>query len=97
LESGFSDTPADSSVVGFWWGCYITANVVGRVSESMANSVVPEVKTYFPVAYLLSSILMIAAAILAISIVRRVTKSQEMVFEQMNRYAPPPPPAFSGQ
>ena len=82
---------------GFWWGFWllsnISGNIVGRI-EPEGNAM----GQAYAIGYIISSILTIAAAALAIMVVKSITQRQEQRYQNLislQVFAPPPPPVFN--
>lgn len=85
------------SIIGWWWGLFIVGNIIGRISDSLANANL----SYSLIALMIYCVLQIAAAYLILTIVRRITREQDLRFQKLgavNQFqAPPPPPTFGGR
>ena len=86
------DTP---ETVGFWWAAFLISGFAFRISDRMVEND-GSVNKYFPVAFLVASIINAAAAILAILIVKTITERQEERFRKIDqkKLEPPEPPVF---
>lgn len=93
-------SPGTSKIIGFWWAAFLLSGFVGRIADKLTDSDGGNPSAYFPVALIVASILQIAAAALAIVVVKSITQRQEKRFAKIGttpEFAPPPPPAFDGQ
>lgn len=99
-ESGFlssaggaADTPA---YIGFWWGLWITSNIASNIAGKVYDP--DNIKTSAASGYIfmIAAIFSIAAAVLAVMIVRDITQRQELRAANIGRLreGPPPPPIF---
>ena len=96
-ETGFLNTSAGTpEIVGFWWGAFLLSGFVGRLSDGFIDSQTGETSTYFPVVMMLVGIFTSIAAVLALIIVREVTRKQEERFQKIlkTQQIVPPPPTF---
>jgi len=85
-----SGTPA---LIGWWWAFWIIANVASRASSratDMATTIGGMVLASWVT--IASDILFIAAALLAILVVKRIDDMQEAKFRESGMQWPPPPP-----
>ncbi len=78
----------------FWWLAFIFGSIAGRISGKMFDAA--RLK-YFPVASLVSAILLGVSAALAIGIVRGIAARQEARISQFDRTEPPAPPTFDDE
>lgn len=99
-ETGFlraaSETPIE---VGFWWGTYLVGGFMYRISDAFYGKGDQPASEYYAVFFLAGSILYMAAAGLAIYLVREITRRQRERFQVTsisfsNADLPPPPPTF---
>jgi hypothetical protein len=90
---GVSARVGASALLGWWWGCWIAANVAGRASEraaDMAGSIEGTLLASW--VSIVADALFVFAAVLAILIVKRIDEMQEAKFGGMGTQGPPPPP-----
>ncbi|MET0754024.1 MAG: hypothetical protein ABWZ66_11650, partial [Pyrinomonadaceae bacterium] len=82
----------------FWWATYLISNVAFRVGDALIDRRSGQPSEYFPAAFLMAGVFSLAAALLAIFIVRKVTENQELRFGKVaaaGQFSPPPPPTFN--
>lgn len=85
-----------ASIIGWWWGLFIIGNIVGRISDGLSEGNL----NYSLVALMIYCVLHGTAAFLIITIIRRITREQDLRFEKLgrsNQFVPPPPPTFDGK
>ena len=96
-ELFLSNNVGTPSIIGWWWGLFIVGNIVGRISDAMADTSLSSSL----VALMIYCALQGAAALLIINIIRRITREQELRFQKLgtvNQFqSPPPPPTFDGE
>jgi hypothetical protein len=90
-EAQWSRIPL-SWVLGWWWGLFIAGGILDRISGRMYNSAVtaPEELTATYVA-LISSLLTAASAVLAIQVMRQITRRQQARAERIGQLPERPP------
>lgn len=93
--SNNSETP---NLLYFWWGFWLVGNFVSNLSGRLADSEKPEDLRAFSIALMTAAVLGVAAAALAIAVVKRITDRQEARFSKINgstpEFAPSSPPQF---
>jgi hypothetical protein len=86
--------------IGLWWGLWIVSNIFNNIAARASEATSTESIQLSGAVFVASGALSIAAAVLAIMVVRDITQRQELRFARsgMRRnQAPPPPPTFHGQ
>lgn len=82
------------SIIGWWWGFFIIGGIIGRISDSLSNANL----SYSLVALMIYCVLHGIAAFLIITIIRKITREQDLRFEKLGKInqftAPPAPPIF---
>lgn len=98
-ETGFLYTSGGTpEIIGFWWAAFLLSGFAGRIADKLVDSNRGEPSQYFPVVFIVASVLQLAAAILAIMIVKGVTERQEQRFDKIamtQNFQPPQPPNFN--
>ena len=91
-----SNTVGTASIIIWWWAFFIIGNVVGRVADKLEAVNL----SYSIVGIMIYCALQGAAAFLIITIIRSITRQQELRFQKLGALnqssAPPPPPIFDG-
>ena len=97
-ETGFlSTSPGTPEIVGFWWAAFLLFSISARIVDKLVDSNSGDPSAAFPVVLIVASLLQIAAAGLALVIVKNITQRQEKRFAKIGmaqEFAPPPPPTF---
>jgi hypothetical protein len=93
-ESFLSNNVGTSPMLGWWWGLFISGNIIGRISDKSSED-----STYFPVILMIYCMLHGISAVLAIVIIKKITEQQDLRFHKISNadilQAPPPPPNFN--
>jgi hypothetical protein len=78
-----------SALLGWWWALFIISNIVGRISARMPTNTIKQdrTSTTWDVAF---SLLTIAAAVLAILVVTRITARQQARADNLRDLPPKP-------
>ena len=91
-------SPGTPEIIVFWWAFFlignVASNVVNRLVDNNGN-----VSEYFPVGMIVASSFALAAAALAILIVRNITGRQDRRFAKISakaNFQPPAPDAYFG-
>jgi hypothetical protein len=84
-------------VIGWWWAAWLTAGVLGRVGAAMVGeaTTIESVRSGSRV-LLLTELVILAAAILAIVLIRSVMDRQGRLRERIADPGPPPRPDLPG-
>jgi hypothetical protein len=97
LEPGtlFSKNIGAPPLIGYWWGLFIAGNIIGRLSDKLAEHSAEA----FTATLMLSSALTLGAAVLIIKIVNSITENQDIRSTMISDFEspfhmPPPPPTF---
>ena len=98
VEVGFL-TSVKGGAPGFmslWWACWIIANILSNISSRLMDSTQSDTIATSGYFFVAEGIFWIAAASLAIKVIREITMRQEMRFGKVGRLVdlPPPPPTF---
>ncbi|HEX8288849.1 MAG TPA: DUF4328 domain-containing protein [Pyrinomonadaceae bacterium] len=96
-ETGFLNSVGGTpGIIVFWWASFIISGFAGRISSAMIDND-GNTSEHFPFALIIASLFQIAAAVLAIMIVRNITQRQEKRFSRIEHSQPliPPPPVFN--
>jgi hypothetical protein len=97
-ELGFlSNSMGTPAIISWWWAFWILSRIGGNVSNSLADNERAIKDGSFGFAVIFASVLSVAAAVLAIQIVRNITQRQELRFRKLgadNILLPPLPPNF---
>lgn len=83
--------------IGFWWACWLIYNITSRISNNLGESSNNDAETFLLIAFIISNVFGVIAAVLAIMIVKGVTQRQEIRFQKLGnlqQFMPPPPPKF---
>ena len=96
-ELFLSNSIGTPSIISWWWGLFIIGNIVGRVADKLESVNL----AYSLVSLIIYCALQGAAAFLIITIVRKITREQELRFQKLgalNQFStPPPPPTFDNR
>lgn len=98
-ELGFlSSSSSAPQIMVWWWALFIISNISMQISSKMSDSTIADISVYFPVALIIASVLRGVDAFLIITIIKNITRRQELRFQKLgdsNQFAaPPPPPNF---
>ncbi len=97
-ETGFLNvSPGTPGIVGFWWAAFLVSGITARIANKLVDTNSAATSTAFPIVLIVASLLLIAAAVLAIVLVKNITQRQEKRFAKVDmaqNFAPPPPPTF---
>ncbi len=99
-ETGFLHiSPGTPVEVGFWWAAFLASNVFYRVSDAFYGKGDEPASEYYAPFFLGGALLSVAAASLAIYIVKETARRQRVRYENVSRSfgsmdQPPPPPTF---
>jgi len=98
--SGFSHVPGGTpTLIGVWWGTFILSGIAGRISDTVYGKGDFPSSDYFPVVFMIASILAAIAATCAVYLIWTITKRQDARAAKIGEtaassFAPPPPPSF---
>lgn len=101
-SSGFLSNVAGGApgYIALWWGLWIASNVANNIAASTSQATSSESVQLSGAVFVASGSLGVAAAVLAIMVVRDITQRQELRFARIGmrrNQGPPPPPVFGGQ
>jgi uncharacterized protein YjeT (DUF2065 family) len=85
--------------MGFWWAAWIASNILSNITSRVYDPDTMDTVAIGGALFIITGIVTIIAAILAIRVVRDVTSRQEQRFRavgMMTQNVPPPPPVFGG-
>lgn len=88
------EVPAKSpAIIGLWWLLWIFGNIVAQIHSRMLDGA-ETIGTLINASRigLVSDLLWLVAAVLAISIIRKIDDMQEAKFRLSGQHVPPPPP-----
>ena len=98
-ETGFLNTqPGTPELIGFWWASFLISNILFRISDAVFKASNETPTSVFLIIFIIASLLQTAAAVLIIFIIWKITKRQELRFNNIvstQAFAPPPPPNFA--
>jgi hypothetical protein len=93
-QSFLSNSVGTSPMLGYWWGLFISGNILGRIADKIS-----ETSEYFFVIFMIYCMLHGISAGLAIVIIKKITEQQDLRFHKIGTantlQAPPPPPNFN--
>jgi len=88
-----------SSLVGWWWGCWIVSNIANRAANRLSSDAETADQLFTAAKVeIVADALTIVAAVLAIMVIRGIDRRQEMRERDFQASSlPPPPPTFATQ
>jgi hypothetical protein len=97
-EAGFLNVAGGTpAIIGFWWAFFLVSGFLGRIADKLIDAD-GNISNEFPIVFLIASIFQIAAAVLALIIVKNITQRQEARFRKIGvsqQFQPPAPPTFN--
>jgi hypothetical protein len=91
--------PGSSSLLGWWWGCWLLAGTVNYIVSRLALAAKsPDAFFNAAKAQIFGDALSMGAAVLAIMVVKGIDRRQDLWSRSLQEnYLPPPPPVFDSQ
>lgn len=101
-ESGFLSNVGSGApgYMALWWGLWIVSNILNNIAARASEASSTESIQLSGALFGASGATGVAAAVLAIMVVRDITQRQDLRFAQIGlrrNQEPPPPPVFGGQ
>jgi hypothetical protein len=101
-NTGFMSNVSGGSpgYIGLWWGLWIVSNIFNNIAARASEASSTESIQLSGAVFAASGATGVAAAVLAIMVVRDITQRQELRFAGIGlrrNQEPPPPPVFGGQ
>lgn len=69
-----------NELIGWWWGSWVTYNIVSRLTSRMSRSYDPDVVAFWLRADALGSLLVVPAAILAVQVIQRTNRFEQELY-----------------